>query len=282
MNISIKKQHFGWQRIFFGALILVLAIVILNIFQNQTKNYVYSISSPIAQFFEQKGLNISKKLFSFFQFSSIDKEKNDLKEENQKLLLQISFLKEKLRQDKILEEITNIAKGSDFTIVPSRIIGLDTANGFLLINKGEKDGILQDMPLISEQKILYGKVFKVYKNFSQVMMISNSNSVVNVKIYPLDHPIEDQPQKPVYGVARGKGGLSLYLDLVDYSSEIKEGDTLITSALEGIFPEGILVGKIESKGKDDLKPFQTGQISPFLDIHNRDSLFLITNYKQEK
>ena len=105
----------------------------------------------------------------------------------------------------------------------------------------------------------------------------NKNSVLDVKIQKSDATLP-----PVYGAVKGKGWLAVYLDLVPVDSEINSGDVLITSALEGIFPKDLLVGKITSKDKNDLKPFQTASIDPFFDVKKTDKLFVITDYMKTK
>src|SRR5690349_23381363 len=39
-----------------------------------------------------------------------------------------------------------------------------------------------------------------------------------------------------------------------FRSQLNEGDILVTSGLEGIFPAGLLIGKITSVSKDDARP----------------------------
>src|SRR5207237_1162769 len=104
---------------------------------------------------------------------------------------------------------------------------------------------------------------------------SAKTSVVDVKIQQ-----GDITKNLIHGALKGGGNFSIYLDLVDSDSDIKEGDVLVTSALEGIFPPDLLIGKITSSDKNDIKPFQTAKVQPFFDIKNIDNLFVITNYKK--
>jgi rod shape-determining protein MreC len=141
----------------------------------------------------------------------------------------------------------------------------------LSINKGSADGVAEDMPVISQQGALFGKVFKVYKNYSQVMLISSKNSVINVKIQRQETEID--------GVIKGQGGLAIYMDLVPIDETINQGDIIVTSALEGTFPKDILVGTVIKVEKNDQNPHQSAQVQPFLGA-STDNLFVITNYKR--
>ncbi len=274
MNVYIKKQNIFWQNFLLKAGILIVTLVFLNVFQNPIRNSFYGISSPVSKVFLQAGSNASSFFNSFTAFGGIQRENSNLKEENQKLLSQLSSLQQSLRDSQQLQSAMNNTKDDNFTILLAGVTGLDSQNDIILIDKGSDDGISENMPLISSRKALYGKVVKVYKNFSQAMLISNKESVVDVKIQN-----NDPTKPPIYGAIKGSGGLSLYLDLVNSDSEIKEGDVLVTSGLEGIFPADLLVGKITSINKNDVKPFQTAKIQPFFNIKNTDTLFVITDYK---
>ncbi len=275
MNVYIKKQNFKWRKILISVISLIVLIVFLNIFQQPIKNTFYFITSPFSKIFWRVGDGTNNFFGSFLNAKGLTQENNNLKEENQKLLSQIVLLQETIKTDQLVKEVVKNTQKENFKIVLAETIGLD--GDFILLNKGSDDGILENMPVISSQKVLYGKIYKVYKNYSQVMLISNKSSVVDIKIQNLD-----TTQTPISGAIKGSGNLSLYLDLVSSNDQIKEGDILITSGLEGVFPKDLLIGKIIKTDKNDLKPFQTAQVQSFFEIKNIENLFIITDYKRDK
>ncbi len=273
-GVTIRKgQNFLWQRILIIVLFLIFLIIFLNLFQLPIRNAFYFISSPISDLSLKAGNSIYSFFSPFFGFSQLKKENNSLKKENQELLLEISLLKEASRDNQLLKESFEFSKERNLNMLLTQIVGIDVQNDFVLIDKGLDDGISENMPVVSSRKVVYGKVFKAYKNFSQVMLISAKNTVTNVKIQN-----EDKTQSPIYGAIKGKGNLLIYLDLVDSNLKIEDGNTLITSGLDGFFPRDLLVGKVISINRNDLKPFQTAQVQPFFEIKNTDNLFVITNY----
>ncbi len=240
------------------------------------KNVFYYATTPVSRVLWRAGDSTSSILSSIFRFQGLSQENNNLKEENERLLAQNASLQETLRQGIETQSALLNTQGDNLALVLAGTIGLDSVGDFIVIDKGSVDGIAENMPVISAQKVLYGRVFKVYKNFSQVMLISNKNSVVDVKIQ------DSNAANPfIYGAAKGSGSLSLYLDLVSSEAEIKEGDVLVTSALEGVFPKDLLVGKLILKNKNDLKPFQTAGIQPFFDVNAMDNVFVVTNYMKK-
>ncbi|MEK7658253.1 MAG: rod shape-determining protein MreC [Patescibacteria group bacterium] len=273
MNIFLNKQKTLLSRILISAVFLFIFIAVLNLFQKEIKNTFYLLSSPIEKKIWNAGVNSSIFFMSLLNSGGIAQENRNLKSENQELLSKIAFLQDVARENEAIKEASLNNQDKNFKLILAESTGIDTGRDIILINKGSADGISMNMAVINSQNVLFGKVLKVYKNFSEVMLISNENNVLDVKIQ------QDDPVKtPIYGVIKGKGNLGVYLDLVPTDSEIKSGDILTTSALEGIFPKDLLVGKIISKNKSDLKPFQTAEIETFYNIKNTDKLFVILNY----
>ena len=274
MNVYIKKQNFIFQKVLTRIIILVLVILLLNIFQLEIKNSFYHVSSPLINIFKSSGNNIYNFFQSSFNFNSLKKENDNLKEENQKLLSEISSLESLARENQSSKEALENARNRNFSILSSRIIQLDIANDYIVINKGSENGVKVNMPVVSSQEVIFGKVVKVYDNFSEVILISNKNSVLDSKIQ-----YSDPTKQVIHGVVKGKGNLSVYLDLVKPDSEVNQGDILVTSGLEGNLPSGLIIGKILSVNNDDLKPFLTADVLPLFDVKSVDNVFIITKWK---
>lgn len=250
--------------------LIVIFFLVLNLTPAgpEVKNFFYLISSPIQQVFWNAGDKIS----DFFEIISDIK---NLKRENEELKLKIQTLeaenvalKELKKENELLRGALEIGLEKEFKLTLAEVIGKDISQDFILIDKGSRDGILEGLPVIAQQKVLIGKISDVYRNFSKVLLISNPKSSFDGKI------IESE----VFGLIRGKGNLRILFDLIPKEKEIKEGDLVVTSALGGVFPEGLIVGKISQVKKSDLEPFQMAQIQPGFNIRDLEKLFIITEW----
>lgn len=266
MRIPPKKV-----KIFVAIIIIALVIFLLNSFQKPIRNVFYLVSSPIQKVIWQtsKGLSDFGKII--IEIKNLRKENEELKLKNQHLLAENSFLKELREENETLREALEVGLEKDFKLALANVIGKDVSQDFILINKGSKNGIQKGFPVINQQKVLFGKINETYKNFSKVMLISNKNNVLDVKIQDSD----GSGVEKIYGVVKGKGNLRAYLDLIPSGVAIKEGDILITSSLGASYPKGLLVGEIKRREKDDIKPFQKAEIKPFFDITQTEKLFII-------
>ena len=284
-DFSINRKNNGFAKFLIGAVALLFLLFVINIFISPVKNYFYAISAPIQKTLWSAGASSSGFLSSFSKANSLTKENENLKNENQKLLSQVAFLQSIEQENQALSDVSISWQNNGFKFVMAGVIGLDN-NDIISINKGSADGISEGMPVINQQNVLFGKIFKVYENFSEIMLISNKNSVINVKVQqtpaasgPERHPGSGEP-KEIDGVVKGSGGFNAYLDLISINNDINLQDVLVTSAIDKSFPKDLLVAKITQKEKNDQKPFQQAQLSLFFDVKAVNNLFVITNHKR--
>ncbi|MDO8486290.1 MAG: rod shape-determining protein MreC [Candidatus Staskawiczbacteria bacterium] len=277
MNLFLNKRNTIFPKILIGVFIFLVLVGIFNLFYKQLQNYFYFISGPLQKTFLMAGNNASGFLGSFLEINNLIKENKELNIKNQELLEEIVALQQVKTENQALSGVASMEQENKFKLILADVIGVDSYQDFILIDKGSDDGVLENMSVINSQKVLFGKISKVYKNFAKVMLVSNQNSVLDVKTQK-----DDTVSPPIYGVVKGKGNFTAFLDTVPLDIEIKNDDILITSSLEGTFPRGLLVGKITEVYKDDLKPFQTAKIELLSSLKDIDKLFIINDYKKEK
>ena len=264
MKLSIKKGR-NWRNISLFVVLAVAVIVALNFFQNKVRNFFYLVSAPIQASLWQAGDRVSNFFATITEFRNLKKENEDLKLKVQLLLTENASLRELKKENETLRTALNIGLEKEFKLTLVQVIGKDISQDSLIINRGSKHGIAKNMPVITEQKNLVGRISEVYDDFSKVMLIFNKESSFDARI----------SEQEIFGVVKGRGGLKAFIDRVPQDKELKVGDILVTSVLGGVFPAGLLVGEIKEVKKSDLEPFQQAEISPFFDIGKLGNLFVI-------
>jgi rod shape-determining protein MreC len=251
------------------SLILFLIFSFFYFFKDKTKNFFYLTISPL----QSSVFEFSKKITIFFN-SLVENFK--LKEENEKLNLEIrkliaenEKLKELERENEALREALKIGLEKEFEMKLARFTGKDISGDIFKINKGSKDGIEEGMVVITPEKLLVGKISKVYSNFSKVQVFTDKDFAFDVQI----------SEKEITGLLKGEGNFKAKIQLIPREKEIQSGDKVLTSALGGKFPAGIFVGEIEKVEKSDISFYQEAEIKPAFDIEKIDYLFVILNFK---
>lgn len=259
---------------------LVLVIIFLIFFSlnklgiNSARNAILLISSPFQQAFWQAGEKVSFGFQALFGAGDFKRENQELKKTNLRLLEEITNFKEVARENMSLRKALNLGLEKEFNLVLAKAISKKTEGDFILVNRGKEDGISKDMPVISSEKILLGKVGEVFDNFSTIILISNSKVTFDIEVLS-ENPSATESLNRALGAAKGEGNSKLIFQFIPKEAQIKEGDIVTTSALGGNFPQGLLVGTINTLEKNDIEPFQQGEIKPYFLEIDLTNLFII-------
>ncbi|WP_253306010.1 rod shape-determining protein MreC [unidentified bacterial endosymbiont] len=106
----------------------------------------------------------------------------------------------------------------------------------ILLDKGSLQGVYKGQPVINDKGVV-GQVVVVNRGSSRVLLISDMTHAIPVRIARTGH----------LTIAQGSGELSsLQLALLPLSTDIQPGDQLVTSGLDGRFPEGYPVAEIST------------------------------------
>lgn len=249
-------------------IIVAILVLSLNFFQKEVKGFFYTFSAPIQRTFWGAGGNVSNFLGGFFNSGNLQSENNELKSTTQELLAENASLKELKKENDTLRETLQLGIQKDFHLAYIEVIGKDIGQESILINQGTKSGLSLGMPVITQQKILLGRISAVYENSSRVMLISSKESSFDAKI----------PDTDITGVAKGAGNGKIELDLVPREKNLQEGVSVVSSSLGGIYPSGLLVGSVKKAEKDDVSPFYRAEIAPLFDIAKTEAVFVILNF----
>lgn len=252
-----------------GALLIaILALLNLTPLSKGIKNFFYLISAPLQQKFWQAGNGASDFFSGILAGRKYKTENEKLNLQIQQLLAENGFLSELKRENEFLREALNLGLEKQFELRLAEISGKNISQDAILINQGRKDGLSQNLPVISSQKVLIGKIGEVFQDFSKVILISNKDVSFDAKI----------SGKEIYGIIRGRGNNKLNFEFMPQGQELKEGDLVMTTVLGGIFPGELLVGRIQEIEINDLEPFQKARVQSSFDIAATRNLFVVLSY----
>jgi len=255
-------------KIIIAVIFLFLIFLVLNkFFYGPFKNTVFLISETTQKFLWQKQNIFSQTLNAFFESKTLRENYEELKKENFFLKGELLRLKDLEKENKELREVLELGLKEEFNLIFAEVISEKNKEDSILVNRGEKDGVSEGMTAITKEKVLVGKVKKVFDDFSQIVLISEKDFTFSVEV--------QTGEGSILGACKGEGDSKLKIELLPQEVLIKEGDIVFTSLLGGTFPKNLLVGKIKSINKEDVDPFQKGEITPFFKELTPETLFLV-------
>jgi rod shape-determining protein MreC len=116
-------------------------------------------------------------------------------------------------------------------------IQYDTRDPFtqkVVIGGGSQQGIQNGAPVVSEDGVV-GQVTRVFPMQSEVTLLTDKDQAVPVEI------VRTGLRSVIYGTAQGA---LLDLRFVPISADVQVGDELVTSGLDGVYPQGLPVAKV--------------------------------------
>jgi len=151
--------------------------------------------------------------------------------------------------------------------VAARVIGGD-ATGLtrtLILSQGSSMGLRPEMAVISTDGVV-GKLITVSPNASRVLLINDHNSGLDAI---------DQRSR-ARGIVAGAMDDGLIMKYVDRTGDVKPGDAVITSGMDGIFPGGLLVGQVVQVSQEGPGLFLNIAIKPAVDFSKLEELLVLT------
>jgi rod shape-determining protein MreC len=116
-------------------------------------------------------------------------------------------------------------------------IQYDTRDPFtqkVVIGRGSQQNIQNGAPVVSEDGVI-GQVTRVFPMQSEVTLLTDKDQAVPVEI------VRTGLRSVIYGTPQGA---LLDLRFVPISADVQVGDELVTSGLDGVYPEGLPVAKV--------------------------------------
>jgi rod shape-determining protein MreC len=172
------------------------------------------------------------------------------------------------RLQQLLEFRSQLPSGS----ITASIIGNSASTWFqsCLLDKGSADGVRTGMAVVTPIGVL-GRVVSVTARTAKVLLVTDPNSGVDVLVQ----------RTRARGIVSGSLESGTILKYVKRTEDIQEGDRLITSGVDGIFPKGLLVGTVIKVRKQSLGLFQYVEVLPAV-ISARAEEVLVVNTGPDK
>jgi len=150
---------------------------------------------------------------------------------------------------------------------------INKKNNFFVLNLGANDGMMAEMGVITGNGVV-GMIVQVSDHFSKAISFLNSDTRVSCKVKRND----------AVGILYWDGldSKSAVLEDLPLTTQILEGDTIMTSGYSSIYPKGIIVGVVTSVKENFEKQMLDIHIDLSLDYNTINHVYVVENlYKEE-
>ena len=167
------------------------------------------------------------------------------------------------RKAKSIAENVQIDENTTLTKYENQIIEITGNRDTVTIDKGSSSGIKKDMAVVTKNGFV-GKIHKVSENSSEVKLITADD--VNYKVSVSITTSSGDTNAILNGYDKKSGLLKVVG--VDKTSDVKEGDVILTSGLGGKEPRGIYIGVVNGIKTDKYNLSKTLYLKTGQDFSN--------------
>jgi rod shape-determining protein MreC len=175
-----------------------------------------------------------------------------------------------------LRALLNFAQRSpDRTYVGARVTGVRLGPAglqVLSVDRGEKDGVERMMPVVVADGVV-GHVYAVTDHGADILVLTDRNSSIAVRVE------RTRARANVRGLGKPD---ACKLDYALRTEDMIEGDQLVTSGTDGIFPRGLPVGKVTKLERNKHGLFQDALVVPAVDVTRVEEVLVVTRSERDE
>lgn len=117
----------------------------------------------------------------------------------------------------------------------------------VLIDKGRDDGITEGSAAVIDDGVLFGMIEETRETTSVVRLVANAQSNIPAAVLGSTRTI---------GLVEGREGAVLAMEFIPQDAELGNGNLVVTSGLDGLVREGLVIGLVTEVVSIESAPFQ--------------------------
>ena len=229
--------------LFTALVVLALAILVLGRLDHPAvataRSAITDAASPVLELLSRPLARIDAATSWIGRLGDIATENRRLREENARLRRWQAAALALERENQRLRVLLDAPQLDITPVAAARVIGMPGGPFVrsVVIDTGRRDGVRVNQPVL-DQDGLVGRVFEVGEQSARVLLVTDLNSRVPVRV----------PARDVNAIARGRNDDLLELAFLGPDAQLMEGDHAVTTGDGGVFPPNIPVGRVAEAG----------------------------------
>ncbi|MBR6013359.1 MAG: rod shape-determining protein MreC [Selenomonadaceae bacterium] len=282
MSDVIRKKKKSWKQN--AALIVLFIVVFCSVFfaARGTLNpapadkTAMAILTPFQRGFSWVGSQLAFIKDTVVEIQTLHEQNKNLRQEVELLRAQNLTAAEFASENQRLRALLGYKQVAvQFDLVAASVIGrqADTWSSVVVINRGTLDGVADNMAVVTELGLV-GHVIEASLNSSKVQLILDPRSSVGTLI--------QRPESRVAGIVEGYINNPHQPRMVNIpkNSDVKVDDVVVTSGFGGVYPKGIIVGKIKEIHNEEGGLLKYGVMEPSVNFEKLEDVAVIVSSRE--
>lgn len=208
----------------------------------------------------------------YFVLVGVEAENKNLRERLRALQAEHHRDREIELENQRLQRLLDFHGDLPSEVVTARVIGKDASGTLqsLTLDRGERDGIRPGMAVVCADGVV-GRIAQASPHAARVLLISDHNSGVDALVQ----------RTRARGIVEGSLNASCSMKYIKRSDSVDIDDLVVTSGLDGIFPKGVLIGRVSGVTRKDVGLYQVADVLPAVDFAKLEEVLVLTSSPEE-
>jgi rod shape-determining protein MreC len=192
-------------------------------------------------------------------------ENEALKNELQRLQVRLQEERAQAQRAENFRQLLELRERAGVDTVASEVIAGPATIEFrdMTIDKGSADGVQHDMAVISPAGVV-GRVIMTSPRAARVQMLIDLNAAAGAMI----------ERTRAQGLVVGQGS-TLRMEYVAGTADVKQGDLVVTSGIDKIYPKGFVIGTVSSVERGS-GTYHEITVQPSVDFSRLEEVLVVT------
>jgi rod shape-determining protein MreC len=212
-----------------------------------------AVYSPVYQILSWPFRFVAGGLGDYLWLVHVKRDNADLRRQNNALRGATTECVELRAENERLHKLLHMPTTDLPPVANARVVGRSDRAGFhiALLDAGTRRGVAKGMPVVAPEGVV-GFVAAATINASKVVLITDASARVDV--------ILQRTRRRAVLFGRGRDLCSL--EYLDADADVAEGDLLVTSGADGVFPKGLAVGSVKSVSRGNFGVVMAVEAAP--------------------
>ncbi len=196
-----------------------------------------------------------------------------VREENERLHREVFALRDALhasREQELengrLRQLLAFAEAEKGGVVAAPVVGVSpTHRRTITIAKGGGDGIAPGMAVVTGEGVV-GKVVATFGGYAEVQLLVDPSFAMAARVQ----------RSRFRATVRGTGDEAvLRLDNALRTGDVEDGDLLVSSGTDRVFPKGLVIGRVQQVERKPHGMYLSAEVKPAVDVAGREEVLVL-------
>jgi rod shape-determining protein MreC len=222
----------------------------------------------------QRGADAALGAFSSMWYGYVDlrgvrEENGRLKEDVARLEQALWMERDLIASYRRLSSVLEFAERIPGNPIVAEVVGLDASAWFrtITVNRGTAHGVALNAPVIAAGGLV-GRVIAIGSDVAQIQLLTDRDCSVGALL------ARTRARGVVAGSGEQASPTGLTLNYVSNLEDVVEGDLIVTSGMDGIYPKGIAIGRVGSV-RNGPRLFKLVNVEPAANLDRLEEVFIL-------